>query len=876
MANNLNDKLDQQQVIKSVYDTDDNSLRVSVVSGSGGGGSLAVEIDASEDSIAIGDGTKLATITTVGPKNALDVNVVQITGDIATETTLSDLNSKVIKSDTDNVTIINSVLPDGASTAFNQVTTNTTLSSILSELQQKTEPTDTQQISATSLPLPTGASTSALQSTGNASLASIDAKLTSPISVTGPLTNSELRASEVPVSLTSTTISNFPAVQSIDDNGGSLTVDGTVELGATSLAALENITATVSGPVDLSASTLAALENVSIDNFPVNQDVTVTSSVLPTGAATSALQTSGNSLLSDIDASLTTLISTDFSTEAKQDTIIVGLTDLLTELELKADLTETQPVSVSSLPLPTGASTSALQTAGNLSLSSIDTKLTSPLTVQATDLDVRNLTFAQDKIDASGSSVSITGSVAVTGPLTDTQLRASPVPVNGTVNVGNFPVVQPVNDNGGSLTVDGTVELGATTLAALESITVQNGAGVSAVNIQDGGNSITVDGSISVNNFPASQDVVVTSSVLPTGAATETTLSTLNGKFNTLGQKTMANSAPVVLASNQSAIPVTGPLTDTQLRATPVPVSGTVTANLGTIAGVATETTLSALNTKVPANLTVTATRLLVDGSGVTQPISATSLPLPTGAATSANQATANASLASIDAGIPAALGQTTMSASMPVTIASNQTNININNFDGAGNALISQTTYPTNTTRGLITRNIPYYLPTFTVISPSTVLGNNKSMISIQNTSSSIIRIKKIYLTNTQTTNVTGVVVDFRLLRIASFTGGTNLTIYSNDTQDILPAGITAATNSTVASESALFRQSFFSSDEWGPGTLDGEQYDHGIQEYQPWYKAEPDEKPITLIQNQGIHIRCATNTTAGRFTITVVFTVE
>jgi len=50
-----------------------------------------------------------------------------------------------------------------------------------------------------------------------------------------------------------------------------------------------------------------------------------------------------------------------------------------------------------------------------------------------------------------------------------------------------------ITDNGGSLTVDGTVELGATTLAALESITVQNPAGAGAVNIQDGGNSITVD-----------------------------------------------------------------------------------------------------------------------------------------------------------------------------------------------------------------------------------------------------------------------------------------------------------------------------------------------------------------------------------------------
>ena len=42
---------------------------------------------------------------------------------------------------------------------------------------------------------------------------------------------------------------------------------------------------------------------------------------------------------------------------------------------------------------------------------------------------------------------------------------------------------------------------------------------------------------------------------------------------NPNGQATSANSEPVVIASDQSAIPVTGPLTDTQLRNTAVPVS---------------------------------------------------------------------------------------------------------------------------------------------------------------------------------------------------------------------------------------------------------------------------------------------------------------
>jgi len=102
-----------------------------------------------------------------------------------------------------------------------------------------------------------------------------------------------------------------------------------------------------------------------------------------TGASTSAKQDTGNTSIASIDtktpalgqalaasstpvvltaAQITTLTPpaaiTGFATSAKQDT-------LLTELQLKADLTETQPVSVASLPLPSGAATSAKQLADN-------------------------------------------------------------------------------------------------------------------------------------------------------------------------------------------------------------------------------------------------------------------------------------------------------------------------------------------------------------------------------------------------------------------------------------------------------------------------------------------------------------------------------
>ena len=117
--------------------------------------------------------------------------------------------------------------------------------------------------------------------------------------------------------------------------------------------------------------------------------------------------------------------------------------------------------------------------------------------------------------------------------------------------------------------------------------------------------------------------------VTPSGAlVTDSTISGLDAAV--LGQETMAASLPVVIASDQTAFPVT-------VSSIPLPT------------GAATETTLSAVNTKLPANLTVSSTRLLVDGSGVTQPVSAASLPLPTGAAS-------ETTLSALNTKIPASL----------------------------------------------------------------------------------------------------------------------------------------------------------------------------------------------------------------------------
>lgn len=72
----------------------------------------------------------------------------------------------------------------------------------------------------------------------------------------------------------------------------------------------------------------------------------------------------------------------------------------------------------------------------------------------------------------------------------------------------------------------------------------------------------------------------------------------------------------------------------------------------------------------------VVVSEALPPGTNAIGSVSVSSSTLPTGAATAALQTTANTLLTNIDGGLPAALGQTTASASMPVVLASDQTNI--------------------------------------------------------------------------------------------------------------------------------------------------------------------------------------------------------
>lgn len=433
-----------------------------------------------------------------------------------------------------------------------------------------------------------------------------------------------------------------------------------------------------------------AIGSVSVSNFPATQAVSAVSLPLPTGASTSALQTTGNTSLSSIDGKTPALgqavmaSSSPVVIASNQSAIPVTGTFFQTTQPVSGTVTATisgtPNVAVTSSVLPTGASTSALQTTGNTSLSSIDSK--TPALGQA--------------LAASSVPVVLTVSQLTTlTPLTTVAVTQSTSPwvVSGTVTGTNS-----ANGTTGTAVPTQATQIGGT-----------DGTNLHAL-------SVNTSGQLNVNNISGAIS-------LPTGAATSalqttgnTSLATIATNTPAVGQATMAASSPVVIASNQSAIavtgtffqatqPVSGTVTVTQSTGTnlhavidsgtvsisnfpatqavtqstsPWIISGTVTSNAGTnlnTSALALDTSVNgllvtqgsatsgekgpliqgAVTTAAPTYSTTqtnplsltTAGALRTDSSATTQPISAASLPLPTGASTAAGLTTINTTLGS-------------------------------------------------------------------------------------------------------------------------------------------------------------------------------------------------------------------------------------
>jgi hypothetical protein len=149
-------------------------------------------------------------------------------------------------------------------------------------------------------------------------------------------------------------------------------------------------------PTGAATSALQTSGNSSLASILANQtngtqETQVTASVLPTGAATSALQTSGNSSLSSILADLTngtqvTQVSNFPATQPVSGTVTANQGTAGASAWLVNGSGVTQPISAASLPLPTGAATSANQTNGSqvTQVSSLPTPPAAPFSGQKT------------------------------------------------------------------------------------------------------------------------------------------------------------------------------------------------------------------------------------------------------------------------------------------------------------------------------------------------------------------------------------------------------------------------------------------------------------------------------------------------------------
>lgn len=309
-------------------------------------------------------------------------------------------------------------------------------------------------------------------------------------------------------------------------------------------------------PGAANAGTVVVPGTYTLEQFLLITNVTSGTTIyqfnVPTKGA--ALSTGGGNTTLTLELSTLGMNSAD-RLQVFIDDLIGGSGGGLTDAELRATPV---PVSVS------GVATAANQSTGNSSLSSIDGK-------------VPALVGGRVPVDGSGvtqpvsGSVTVSGTVTASGPLTDTQLRATAVPVSGTF----WQATQPIS---------GSVSITGTPAVSISGTTAVSGP---LTNTELRATAVPISGSVSISGTPtvtgpltdtelratavpvsgtfwqATQPVSAASLPLPSGAATETTLAAVNGKLPSLDSGRL----PVVLP------PGGGGLTDTELRATPVQVT---------------------------------------------------------------------------------------------------------------------------------------------------------------------------------------------------------------------------------------------------------------------------------------------------------------
>lgn len=201
------------------------------------------------------------------------------------------------------------------------------------------------------------------------------------------------------------------------------------------------------------------------------------------------------------------------------------------------------PVTASALPLPTGAATAAAQSTGNTALASILTALGQTLAIGGS-VTVSNFPGTQ-AISGTVTANAGSGTFAISAASLPLPSGAATAANQSTTNttLGN------IDSDIGALADAAYAGSGsASVIAALKGV-----YSLLAAPLPAGSNAI---GTVTANAGTGTFAVSAASLPLPSGAATETTLAAINTKTPALGQAAMTASSPVVIASDQSVVPV--------------------------------------------------------------------------------------------------------------------------------------------------------------------------------------------------------------------------------------------------------------------------------------------------------------------------------
>lgn len=239
--------------------------------------------------------------------------------------------------------------------------------------------------------------------------------------------------------------------------------------------------------------------------------VPVSASIDTTGLATATKQDTGNTSLSSIDGKITAVntgavvvsssaLPSGAATSAKQDA-------LLTELQLKADLTETQPVSLASVPshAVTNAGTFAVQvtSAPTTAVTGTFWQATQPVSGTVTETNSAAIKTAVETIDnaISGSEMQ----VDVVGALPAGTNAIGKLAANSGVDIGDVDVTSSVSstlDHGSNLDIDTTAEqITSTSFAAKFGVTVKSAVDNTAT-VYIGNSDVTDGDTAATDGFP--------------------------------------------------------------------------------------------------------------------------------------------------------------------------------------------------------------------------------------------------------------------------------------------------------------------------------------------------------------------------------------